>query len=306
MREWRAAAAIRADTRAGATALAARAGVALRELAADAEAARRLDAALLARAVRALVRAQPAMAPLCRLGSAVLDAAGESPTAAAVAGAVAAYEARAAAAAAATATRGAALVPDGGEVLTLSASSLVERALRAAHADGLRFRVICLESRPGREGAALAARLAAAGIPTALWIDAAAGRCLATANLVIVGADTVAPAGLVHKIGTEGLALAAHQRGVPVYALADPAKLLPALVAGALTQRRPASELLRGARGKVVVENYYYDLTPLDLLAGAVVGETLLTPAAAAAATAAVRLHAALAPELIYSESPSD
>ena len=148
MPDWRAAAAIRADTRAGATALAARAGGALRELAADAAAAQRLDAALLADAVRALVRAQPAMAPLCRLGSAVLDAAGDSPTAAAVAEAVAAYEADGAAEAAATAERGAALVPDGGEILTLSASSLVERALRAARADGRRFRVVCLESRP--------------------------------------------------------------------------------------------------------------------------------------------------------------
>ncbi len=294
----RAAAAIRADTRSGATALTARAGAALRAIAAEAEAEGHLDAALLAAAVRALVRAQPAMASICRLGDAVLAAAGEAPTAAVVAAAVAAFEISSAADAAAAVERAVALVPNGGRLLTLSASSLVERTVLAAQGTGRRVHVVCLESRPGREGAALAARLADAGVPTELWIDAAAARCVADVQVVLVGADTVAPAGLVHKLGTLGLALAARHHGVPVYALAGATKLLPGLVAGALTQRRPAGEIARGTHRNLRVENYYYDLTPLALLDGIVMGRDLELPARVAASAAAVRLHPLLAAAL--------
>jgi translation initiation factor 2B subunit (eIF-2B alpha/beta/delta family) len=291
----RAAEAIRADTRSGATALTARAGAALRAIAAEAEAAGRLDVPLLAAAARALVRAQPAMASICRLGDAVLAAVGDAPTAAEVAAAVTAFEEQSAADAAAVVARAVALVPDGGRLLTLSASSLVERAVLAAQNMGRRVHVVCLESRPGREGAVLAARLADAGVPTELWIDAAAARCVAGAQAVLVGADTVAPAGLVHKLGTLGLALAARQHGVPVYALAGATKLLPGLVDGALTQRRPASEIARGTHRNLRIENYYYDLTPLALLDGLVVGGDLCRPAQVAASAAAVGLHPLLA-----------
>jgi len=302
---WRAAQAIRADTRSGATALTVRAGAALRSLAAEAEAEGRLDAALLTDAALALVRAQPAMASICRLGAAVLAAASGQPRAASVAAAVATFDEQSTADAAAVVSRAVALLPDGGRVLTLSASSLVERALLAAQGAGRRLGVVCLESRPRREGAALAARLADAGLPTELWIDAAAARCLAAAQVVLVGADTVAPAGLVHKLGTLGLAIAARHEGVPVYALAGASKLLPRLVAGALTQRRPASELARGARRNLRVANYYYDLTPLALLDGVVVGADLCSPEQAAAAAAAVHLPAALTAALAAAdESP--
>jgi translation initiation factor 2B subunit (eIF-2B alpha/beta/delta family) len=262
------------------------------------EAAGRLDRPALARAARALIRAQPAMAAIARLADAVLAAVGDAPTAPAVVAAVQAFDARVRRAAAAIEREAVALVPPGGTVLTLSASSLVERTLLRAHRDGRGPRVICPESRPGREGAELARRLAAAGVPTELWVDAAAARCLATTSLVLVGADTLAPAGLVHKIGTLGLALTARDRGVPVYTVAGSEKLLPALVGGALTQHRPASEVLRRAPRGVLVANYYYDLTPLSLLAGAVTEHGRLTHDAITAAATAVPLQSEIATEL--------
>src|SRR5262249_40055765 len=151
---------------------------------------------------RALVRAQPAMASICRLADAALRAAAEPE---AVAAAVARFDAAMGAAAAAAEARAAAPGPGRGAALPPSAGSLVERALGRAHGDGGAFRVLCLEARPRREGAALAARLAGAGIATELWVDAAAARCVGTASVVFVGADTIAPSGLIHKIGTLGL-----------------------------------------------------------------------------------------------------
>lgn len=296
-------AAVRGETRVGATALAARAGALLAaEVAAGA-----LDAAGLATLARALVRAQPAMASLCRLADAVLATFDRAPTPTAVADAVAAFEARVQAEAAAIEAAATVVVPPGATVFTLSASSLVERALLRLHREGRGVRVVCFESRPLREGAALAARLGAAGVPTELWIDAAAARCVARgaagargerASVVLVGADTLAPAGLLHKIGTLGLALAARAAGVPLYALAGTEKLLPALVAGALDQPRPAGQVLRGAPAGLAVVNRYFDLTPLALLTGVVTAEGVRAPEAVGAAAAAVRLHAALAAEL--------
>ena len=164
MRASGAAAALRRETRAGATALTATAGALLVRLAAERAATGRLTHAALADDARALVRAQPAMASICWLADAVLRAgdvadaalrAGDEPDAGAVAAAVARFEAALGAAAAAVEARAAALVPDEGTVLTLSASSLVERALGRAHREGRAFRAVCLEARPRREGAAL-------------------------------------------------------------------------------------------------------------------------------------------------------
>jgi translation initiation factor 2B subunit (eIF-2B alpha/beta/delta family) len=134
---------------------------------------------------------------------------------------------------------------------------------------------------------------------TELWVDAAAARCLARASLVLVGADTLAPVGLVHKIGTLGVALAARYYRVPVYALGGGEKLLPRLVAGALSQRRPRRELLRRAPPALGVANYYYDLTPLELLAGVVAEGGVLAPETVAAAAAAVAPQPELVAELI-------
>ena len=82
-------AAIRGETRVGATELTARAGALLVEEATERATAGRLTQATLAGLARALVRAQPAMASICRLANAVLLAA-HPPTAEAVARAVAA------------------------------------------------------------------------------------------------------------------------------------------------------------------------------------------------------------------------
>ena len=101
-----------------------------------------------------------------------------------------------------------------------SASSLVAEALQQAHAAGGVRQVTCTGSRPAGEGVTLARRLGEAGLPVRLVIDAAAASLLPECDLVLLGADTVCAEGLVHKIGTLGLALAAQNFGVPVYALA--------------------------------------------------------------------------------------
>ena len=296
---WRAqVAAIRDDHTSGAAALTAQAVAALGALAArladssgGADTAR--PTALVRAAVEELAAAQPVMAPLRRLGWAVLTAAGNQADAATVAGAV-----RAAAAAFIAAMQthqeqaaihAAALLPSQAAVLTHSASSAVEAALRRAYAAGRLAHVTCLEARPLCEGRALAQRLAAAGIPTTLAVDALAARLVGDVDVVLVGGDTVAPGGLINKAGTAALALAARACRVPVYAVCPSEKLLPRLprMRRPAPQRRgfavpdraqPPEEVHAAPLPGVAVANYYFDRTPLHYLTAVVTEAGPLPP----------------------------
>jgi len=63
----------------------------------------------------------------------------------------------------------------------------------------------------------MARELRTAGIPARTITDRAGREAVRTADLLLLGADTVFSDGsLVHKVGTRPLALAAHRAGVPV------------------------------------------------------------------------------------------
>ncbi len=155
-------------------------------------------------------RSQPAMAPLFHLANEALLATEDAKTPREALLKIRSATRRFLAQQSTLATRacGRALqvIPAGAAVLTHSGSSLVEAVIRraAGRTRGKRFssriRVICTESRPAGEGSQLARRLARSGIPTTRVIDAAAGEALEEADLFLVGADTVTPKGLIHKI----------------------------------------------------------------------------------------------------------
>src|SRR5262249_59677 len=119
------------------------------------------------------------------------------------------------------------LIADGSTILTISHSGTVEQALLHARRAGRRFAAICLESRPACEGREAVAPLAAAGIPTTLAVDAAGAALVQEAQIVLVGADLLSNRGLVNKIGTRMLALAAQAQHVPFYTLCGGEKFLP-------------------------------------------------------------------------------
>jgi translation initiation factor 2B subunit (eIF-2B alpha/beta/delta family) len=121
-------------------------------------------------------------------------------------------------------TAGADVLSGPTRVLTISASSAVQDTLVQAHRRGANVSVTCLESRPGREGVTIANALAGAGIHARLAIDAAAAQLVREVDIVLVGGDTLSQCGLIHKVGTLGLALAAHHCDVPVYVLAGSLK----------------------------------------------------------------------------------
>jgi translation initiation factor 2B subunit (eIF-2B alpha/beta/delta family) len=176
--------------------------------------------------------------------------------------------------------------------MTISASSVVERCLVDAYRAGASLNVTCLESRPGNEGTALATRLAQAGLDARLAVDAAGAWLVRECDLALLGADTLAPVGLVHKVGTLCLALGAHAAGVPVVVVAGSEKALPGLVRGWELDGGPASEVLgETAPSKLLAWNGYFDLTPLDLLQGIVDEHGIRTPSEVTGRLARTSIH---------------
>ncbi len=259
---------LRADVVSGAAVVARAAAAAMRRGAIHlpADSPEGLETALEGLALR-VIEAQPAMAPLVELITAVLAATAKADSVEA---------ARGAAAAAAEAFRGrleergtqvahrlAKEAPRGSTLLTLSSSSTVRTGLlEARHRD---IRVIVLEGRPMCEGHALARTLAQAGIPVTLAVDAAGPSMVESADVVVIGADSVGDRGVVNKIGSLSLAREAGLKDVPVWVAADRSKWLPPGFPQPVDDDRPGEEVWRGARG-VTVWNRYFEVLPSHLV----------------------------------------
>jgi translation initiation factor eIF-2B subunit delta len=154
-------------------------------------------------------------------------------------------------------------------VMTLSYSSTVLGVLEHAQA----IEVICPEGRPLCEGLRTAKALGAKGIRTRLVVDSAAPSLMGECDVVVVGADAVTAEGVVNKIGTYALALAARERNVPFYVLAGQEKFLPFPLR---IEERDPKEITQEAIPNGSVENRYFDCTPLDLITGVVTQEGVM------------------------------
>jgi translation initiation factor 2B subunit (eIF-2B alpha/beta/delta family) len=173
-----------------------------------------------------------------------------------------------------------------GSVATLSRSGTVLEALRTAEPS----RVFVAESRPAREGIAVAERLAETTASTVtVHTDAAAAHVLASEDVdrVAVGADTVLPDGaVVNKTGTRALAVAADREGIPVSVVAATDKV----------STREAVNLESGDRAAVYdgdagidVLNPTFDVTPADCVSEIVTERGALEPDAVGDVAAELR-----------------
>jgi translation initiation factor 2B subunit (eIF-2B alpha/beta/delta family) len=144
-------------------------------------------------------------------------------------------------------------------VVTHSASATVREALLhtpPAH-------ITCTVSRPREEGRHFAEELREAGLDVGLVEDEEAGGALESADLLLLGADTVFRDGtLCNKIGTADLARAARTHGVVTIIASEVLKLAP-------SESREAHEL---------TEEGTRDFTPPELIAEIVTEEGSFRP----------------------------
>lgn len=199
-----------------------------------------------------IVRRQPAVAPLVALANAVLLAVDEGPGNAAAE--ARGFQKRLAGSVEILSTVGAALIPEGGAVLTYGASSSVRAALVAAREKGIR--TICAISPIADEARRMAADLGAAGILVEIVTDAQVPDTLYAVDVVLVGAHALGPDAAINVAGTGTLAKEAANVGARMLVLASADKALPAALferAAAAATASPALEVVRLAAFDSVV-----------------------------------------------------
>jgi translation initiation factor eIF-2B subunit delta len=244
---------------------------------------------------RRVVQAQPAMAPLFNLVNGVLsnlDGVGSLEEARRrVEASARVFAQEVASSGERIAEEALNLLSDGCTVLTHSRSSTVLAALLLARGRGQEFEVVCTESRPQYEGRRVAEALSKAGIRSTLVTDASVCQVVPRMDLVLVGADSVSGEGLVNKMGTCGVALAARAHGVPFYALCGTEKFLPAGYPYFEIEARDPEEVWPGHPQAVAVLNYYFEVTPLKYVSGLVTEQGTLTQAEVEEMLGRLKIH---------------
>lgn len=240
---------------------------------------------------RQMVRAQPSMAPIVNLCNLALWN-GISPGA--LRSVCVGFAAELTATSERIARKAEGLIDEDGAVLTYSYSRTVLDALLAAHRAGRKFQVFCTESRPVGEGASLARRLAEEGISVRFTIDAALFDLVRRSDVVLVGADAITATGVVNKVGTALVAQLARTFGRRVFVLAGLQKFVPTGYTLPPEAPKPPAEILAEPPPGVEVDNYYFESTPLDWIAGVVTGDAVLAPWQAREHLQGNELHAAL------------
>jgi len=182
-------------------------------------------------------------------------------------------------------THGLPLLPDGARVLThCNAGALATAGIGTALApiylaarSGRRIEVFADETRPLLQGSRLTSwELAQAGIPVTVIADNMAASLMRAGriDLCIVGADRIARNGdVANKVGTYGVAVAAHHHGIPLYVAAPWSTFDPGTPDGGAIEieQRNADEIRCGfglltAAPEAAVYNPAFDVTPSALI----------------------------------------
>jgi translation initiation factor eIF-2B subunit delta len=228
-----------------------------------------LKAALHA-AVKDLLEAQPAMAPLFHLCNTVLLAVGDAKTVEQIQkncqDALQTFERTLCESAASIAEKMYELIPPGELIFAYSFSSTVVSSLLAARARG-RY----------QEGRKLAKQLAAGNIEVTHTFDSAMSLVLPNCSVAFMGCDCVGMPGVVNKVGSYLLALACKELNIPLYALAGSEKIVDdERLFEFEKHERPGEEIWEDIPKGVRVLNHQFELVPLNLLSGVVTEKGIL------------------------------
>ncbi|MFB6075997.1 MAG: translation initiation factor eIF-2B [Candidatus Aenigmatarchaeota archaeon] len=167
------------------------------------------------------------------------------------------------------------LIDDNTEIMTHCHSETAMGIFKKAKENGKNFKVFVTETRPKYQGILTAKELAKYDIPIYYIIDSAAGIFMYSCEMVLIGGDAVKSDGIINKIGTYMIALAANEADVPVYVAASKDKFDYENVS--VIEERPAKEIIspaeiRGGR----IDNPAFDITPWHLIDGVITESGIL------------------------------
>lgn len=148
------------------------------------------------------------------------------------------------------------------KVLTVSYSGTVLNALESLPKDA---QISVAESLPMGEGVLTCGKLREKGYDATLFRDSMSASEVEKTDLVLVGADGICPEGVVNKVGTMPLALAAREFKRPFVVLCSTSKLIPVLEMDPVDSEMTVD-------GNVVREALF-EITPLELVTAVITDE---------------------------------
>lgn len=190
---------------------------------------------------------------------------------------------------------GAEVIDDGDTILThcnAGALACVDYGtalgvIRAAHQQGKNINVICDETRPRGQGASLSVwEMQQENIPVRLIPDVASGFLMSQGRIdkVVIGADRIAKGGVVNKVGSFMVALAAKHHNIPFYVAAPYSTFDNEIsIFDTVIEERDGDEVryYGGARicpkGTEVI-NPAFDITPKELITGIITEKGIIDP----------------------------
>lgn len=159
--------------------------------------------------------------------------------------------------------------------------------IRAAYTQGKNINVICDETRPRGQGASLSVwEMQQENIPVKLIPDVASGFLMSQGLIdkVVIGADRIARGGVVNKVGSFMVALAAKHHNIPFYVAAPYSTFDNEIsIFDTVIEQRDGDEVryYGGARicpeGTEVI-NPAFDITPKELVTGIITEKGIIDP----------------------------
>ena len=174
---------------------------------------------------------------------------------------------------------GSKLIEDDEVVFTHCHSSTVIGIFKKAKEQGKNFRVICTETRPLFQGRKTAKELSKFGIPVTMIVDSASNFIMEKATIVIVGADAITPKGIINKIGTSLIALAAKRAWVPFYSACELLKFDSRTLENSyVIEERKSDEIWKTRNKNIKIVNPAFDLTENEYITGIISEEGIQHP----------------------------
>jgi len=136
-------------------------------------------------------------------------------------------------------------------------------------------RVIVTETRPRNQGLLTARELKEADIHVTFIIDSAVAYFMRDVDLVLVGSDSIRKEGIVNKIGTYTLAVAAGEQVIPFYVVASTLKYDRRK--GIVIEERAPSEICKKVNN-IMIRNPAFDITPWKYISGVITEDGIKKP----------------------------
>ena len=159
--------------------------------------------------------------------------------------------------------------------------------IRAAHYRGKNIKVICDETRPRGQGASLSVwEMQQENIPVKLIPDVASGYLMSQKMIdkVVIGADRIAKGGVVNKIGSFMVALAAKNFNIPFYVAAPLSTFdKEANIFDTIIEERDGDEVRYYGDSRICpkgteVINPAFDIVPSELITGIITENGIIKP----------------------------